>query len=127
MEVGVAEAARILNVDPSRVRQLERTGKLTGSRDHLNRRRFSREDVEALARARMRIKGTNVSRTGARILTGEVIAEVFRLFDEENDLRQVVREMKLTPEEVRQLWREYTTPVHQASPNGPAAPKPWGG
>jgi DNA-binding transcriptional MerR regulator len=123
--IGVSQAARILNVHPSRVHQLEKSGLLTAFRDALNRRRFSRADVEALARNRLKDTRTNVSRMGPRILTGEVIAEVFRMFDEEADLRHVVRELRLTPDEVRQLWREYTTPVHQPSPNGkPKESKP---
>lgn len=51
-----AEAARILDVTPERVRQLSDGGHLAATRTRLGRL-FAREDVEALRRQRERTVG----------------------------------------------------------------------
>lgn len=50
--IGGAEAGRILDIHPSSVRNLAERGKLSVTRDSVGDRHYSRNEVEALARAR---------------------------------------------------------------------------
>ena len=50
--LGITDAARLLNVSPERVRQLEREGKLSAERMSRGQRIFKAEDVERLATER---------------------------------------------------------------------------
>jgi hypothetical protein len=96
-----SEAAKVLGVHVSRIRQLERKV-LPCITDERGRHLFERADVDDLARRRGRAPSS---------VDGELIARVFEMFRERFSLAEIVIETKLAPETVRQLFVQFSTPL----------------
>jgi hypothetical protein len=117
------ETRTVLGVSRVRVRQLVKAGQLAGH--HLPDKRgphggkalfFRRADVFRLAaeRAERAIEGSK--RGSVAELDGRLVSRIFAYFSDGWTLPQIVIEEKLSPEVVRLLWVEYTTPLGQTPP-----------
>ena len=100
--------ARMLRCTLGGVRYYERKGALKPKKDRDGVRRFDRAEVEALGR-RLRRNGhrTNMGPTG------DLAAEVFRMFRDGQSLAEIVIKTQETPETIRMLWEEYKRPLDQ--------------
>jgi hypothetical protein len=97
---GRAQTARALGVSISRVRQLEREGKLLAHVDEQGVHTFEPRAIGALAKRR----------TSRRQVDGEIAARVFRMIADGFPLRDIVIETAQSPETVRKLHAEYSRP-----------------
>ena len=116
-------AAEHLGVCVSRLRQLEKKGLLHPLRDRVGIRHYSRIELERLARQRS-LSSDNRIKRGQLGVPGEMAARAFELFDKQWTLPQIVRELRCTPETVRALYVEYSTPIDQVPNRSRLAPEP---
>jgi YD repeat-containing protein len=94
-----ATVCRILGVTRSAVVHYQKTGRLTSVVDADGIHRFNREEVDALAATRRARRLQTVS--------GDVAADVFRLFEAGYSPAEVVIELAQPTEIVRALWEDY--------------------
>ena len=117
------ETRTVLGVSRVRVRQLVAAGKLKGY--HLPDKAgphgskalvFKRVDVFRLAaeRAERAIEGSK--RGSVAELDGRLVSRIFAYFADGWSLPQIVIQEQLSPEVVRLLWVEYSTPLGQMPP-----------
>lgn len=84
-----------------------RLGALTFTRGADGVRYFRRSEIAEFCARR----GTKLGRQG------QVAAAVFRAFDDGRSLASIVETFHLPPEEVRRLYRQYSTPIGAHVPN----------
>lgn len=106
------EVARILRRSKASVMKYERQGKLHAVIDRDGIHRFARSEVEQLAK-------TLGVRAAELTVTGELAADAFKLFLEGASLGECVMRTKLRPDQVRELYAEYVTPLGAAVPRDP--------
>jgi hypothetical protein len=104
------EAASILKTSYENVKRLQRAKQLVSSPDKNGVHRFSRVEVEELARRR----GFGIKPGG------ELAAKVFAMFKSGKDWRDIVIETSQEPETIRELWRQYHGGVDGKAPAGDA-------
>lgn len=104
------QVATRLQISTSSVRRLEGT-RLHPQEDERGVWWFDAEEVEALAltgavrqRAPKRAQGNSA---------GDMAARAFRMFAEDCDLREIVVALRLPPEQVRRLYREWLVGLSQ--------------
>jgi DNA-binding transcriptional MerR regulator len=100
--------AEMLQCTLSGVRYFERKRLLTPKVDPRGVHRFDRAQVEALGRA-LRSKGHR-TRMG---VTGDLAAQVFRMFRDGLSFAEIVIKTEETPETIRALWNEYKRPLSE--------------
>jgi hypothetical protein len=105
------DAARFLGVSKTRIRQYERTGRLTVFRDERGRGWFPRAAVVELARTHPRANADRVH--------GTIAAEIFGLFRQGVELPEIVIKTQQAPATVRALFEEYSRAL--GAPPPPAA------
>jgi hypothetical protein len=97
-----AQAAERLGVSISKVRSLEGTALHPEVIDGIHY--FSKDDVDAVACS------IPASTRGRRRLdAGQIAARVFRLIDNGKEVREIVEELEVPPQLVRELYREWKT------------------
>lgn len=97
------EVARLLGVSITRVRHMEKAGKLNPTRDRKGVRHFERAEILQYAHARGQ-------RLRCELAGGPKAAEAFGLFDKEVRLADVVIKLQIVPELVRELhaqWKSF--------------------
>jgi DNA-binding transcriptional MerR regulator len=105
--------ARMLGCTLSGVRYFERKGALNPTIDRQGVRRFDRAEVEALGRE-LRRKGHRTPMG----TTGDVAANVFRMFRDGMSFAEIVIKTEETPETIRALFEQYKRPLespHESS------------
>jgi hypothetical protein len=98
------EVARALGVAVASVRRLERV-RLHPARDADGVWRFDPGEVSALVAERKQLSRPGVAVAGPT--EGELAALVFGLLDEGKTFSAIVRELRLPPERIRQLHRQW--------------------
>jgi DNA-binding transcriptional MerR regulator len=102
-----ARVARELGVHITRVRQLEKAGRLKPAIDKDGVRLYDPRAVRAFVKQRP-----------PRVLVqGELASKVFRMLDDGHSLKQIVIDLKLPPETVRKLHDEYRRPLVEPPPD----------
>ncbi len=87
------------------VRHMEKRGKLHPIIDRDGIRRFDRNEVESVGRERLR------DGSGAVGVSGELAADVFRMFRDGQSFADIVIHTLASPETIRMLWDEYKRPL----------------
>ena len=98
------EVARALGVAVASVRRLEGV-RLHPARGEDGVWRFDPAEVSALAAERKQLTRPGVAASGST--DGEIAALVFRLFEEGKTFSAIVREVRLPPDRIRQLNRQW--------------------
>jgi hypothetical protein len=101
-----AVVAHMLRLTVGGVRYYQRKGVLHTDPDLRGVHRFRRDEVEALARY-LRRKGHRTN-LGA---SGDLVAQVFRLFREGQSLSEICIKTEETPATIRDLWLEFKRPL----------------
>lgn len=97
-----AQAAARLGVSISKVRTLEGTTLHPEVIDGVHY--FAAEEIDEVA-----CSLPASSRKRPRLDDGQIAARVFRLIDNGKELREIVEELEVTPQHVRNLYREWKT------------------
>jgi hypothetical protein len=109
-----AEVARQLGVGVTAVHHMRLRGDLRPKRDAAGVWRYDPADVIRAAA----IRGVRGLKTA-----GDVAAEAFRMFDQGGELKDIVSALRITPAEVRRLYKEWQSSLDDPEP----APEPPGG
>jgi hypothetical protein len=114
-----SQAAIVLEVSERYVRKLESYGQLHPSFQQQGKRAIAvlaRTEVAALAKRRA-ARGLGMQREAReRHVDDEKAAAVFAMFVQGRPFDEIVCVARVHPTRVRELWREYQTPLGQPSP-----------
>jgi hypothetical protein len=110
-----SHVARHLGVGITTVHRMRLRGDLNPTRDDIGVWRYDPADVVRAAARRGSAPGRNMSKTRIRT-AGETAARAFQIFEQGGRLREVVIALRLTPEEVRQLYRDFKTSLYGPAP-----------
>jgi hypothetical protein len=102
-----SQVARQLRTSITTVHRLRITGELRAHRDAAGVWRYELAEIARVAAKR----GVPGART-----PGEIAAQVFRMLDQGAGLREIVMMVKVVPEEVRRLYRDYKTSLYAEQP-----------
>jgi len=108
-----SQVAHQLGVGVTAVHRLRVNGELHPQRDDAGVWRYDPADVIRAAATR----GVRNLRTA-----GDVAAEAFRMFDQGGELKDIVSALRVTPAEVRRLYKEWQSSLDDPPP----APEPTG-
>jgi hypothetical protein len=104
--------ARQLGVGITAVHHMRLRGELRPTRDAAGAWRYDPADVIRAA-AKRGIRGLRTH--------GDVAAEAFRMFDQGGELREIVSALRVTPDEVRRLYKDWQSSLDDPPPM-PAPP-----
>jgi hypothetical protein len=97
-----AQAAERLGVSVSKVRSMEEKNLQPEVIDGVHY--FSKDEVDAVA-----CSMPTSTRRRSRLDSGQIAARVFRLIDNGKEVREIVEELEVSPQLVRELYREWKT------------------
>ncbi len=107
-----SQVARQLGVGVTAVHHMRLRGDLRPSRDASGAWRYDPADVIRAAA----LRGVRGLKTA-----GDVAAEAFRMFDQGGELKDIVSALRITPAEVRRLYKEWQSSLDDPPP-APEAP-----
>jgi hypothetical protein len=109
-----SQVARQLGVGVTAVHHMRLRGELRPQRDAGGVWRYDPADVIRVA-AKRGVRGLRTD--------GDVAAEAFRMFDQGGELKDIVSALRITPAEVRRLFKEWQSSLDDPppSPEGPGA------
>ena len=110
-----SHVARHLGVGITTVHRMRLRGDLHPTRDDGGVWRYDPADVVRAAALRGSRPGRIAGKTRVRT-AGETAALAFQIFDRGGGLGEVVIALRLTPEEVRQLYRDFKTSLYAPGP-----------
>jgi hypothetical protein len=102
-----SQVARQLGVGITAVHHMRLRGELRPTRDAAGAWRYDPADVIRAA-AKRGIRGLHTQ--------GDVAAEAFRMFDQGGELREIVSALRVTPDEVRRLYRDWQSSLDDPPP-----------
>lgn len=109
--ISTREVAKLLGISRSRVRKLVQEKKLSSFRDHPQLVTFDLKEVEAF-KSRY-VKADTGPKRESVTRAGMMAARCFECFDQKMPITQIVQKLNLSPREIRDLYKEYITPVDQ--------------
>jgi len=109
-----SQVARQLGVGVTAIHHMRLRGELRPTRDAGGVWRYDPADVIRAA-AKRGVRGLKTQ--------GDVAAEAFRMFDQGGELKDIVSALRITPAEVRHLYKEWQSSVDDPPP----APEPSSG
>jgi hypothetical protein len=109
-----AQVARQLGVGVTAVHHMRLRGDLRPKRDAAGVWRYDPADVIRAAASRG-VRGLKTA--------GDVAAEAFRMFDQGGELKDIVSALRITPTEVRRLYKEWQSSLDdpELTPEPPSA------
>ncbi len=108
--------ARLLGISERRVRQLRDQGKLHPTTNREGVHFYERSEIMKLAAARANSSDPRLRKKGVPVI---LAARVFEMFDNGATLSQIVQDTQQTPDVVRALYVEYSTPLGKAPATAP--------